>query len=211
MLRSLGNDFLSSFKRIPMLVGTNPVRSKWTIKGSEINDDPVKCHLWKSYNEKVYPPQTPDEKQRPGFVCHVKEDIRYSYKRMWYLACLVRGMSIDEALKQLQFVKKKGAEIARETLLEAQEMAVNEHNIEFKTNLWVSESFVGKSYRLKGKRRCARGRLTNIHYDYIHYFVTLEEGTPPEYYYYNKKNQTLKEMYDKWLDDMRNRKVIECL
>lgn len=80
----------------------------------------------------------------------MKEGVKYSYKRMWYVACLIRGMSIDEALKQLQFVNCKGATIATETLLEAQKMAVEDHNIEFKSNLWVSESFVGKSVRYKG-------------------------------------------------------------
>lgn len=58
---------------------------------------------------------------------------------MWYVACFVRGMSVDEAVKQLSFLKKKGAAIAKDTILEAQHMAVEEHNIEFKSNLWVGK------------------------------------------------------------------------
>lgn len=58
---------------------------------------------------------------------------------MWYIACLVRGMSVDEALRQLEFVNRKGAVVARETILEAQELAVREHNVEFKSNLWVGK------------------------------------------------------------------------
>lgn len=58
---------------------------------------------------------------------------------MWYIACFVRGMSVDEAIKQLSFLKKKGAAIAKEVILEAQRMAVEEHNIEFKSNLWVGK------------------------------------------------------------------------
>lgn len=84
------------------------------------------------------------------FTCHVKENIKYSYKKMWYIASLIRGMTIDEALKQLDFVNKKGAVAIKETLLEAQELALNEHNVEFKSNLWVSESFVGKGITIKG-------------------------------------------------------------
>lgn len=59
---------------------------------------------------------------------------------MWYIACLVRGMSVDEAIKQLKFVPKKGAKDVRETIEEAREMAVKDHNVEFPTNLWVGKS-----------------------------------------------------------------------
>lgn len=58
---------------------------------------------------------------------------------MWYIACFVRGMTVDEAVKQLSFLNRKGAVIAKEVILEAQRMAVEEHNIEFKSNLWVGE------------------------------------------------------------------------
>jgi large subunit ribosomal protein L22 len=56
---------------------------------------------------------------------------------MWYIACLVRGMTVDEAIKQLKFVVKKGAKDVRETIEEARELAVKEHNVEFASNLWV--------------------------------------------------------------------------
>ena len=58
---------------------------------------------------------------------------------MWYIASFVRGMSIDEAIKQLSFVLKKGASAVKETLLEAQEMAVKQHNVEYKSNLWICQ------------------------------------------------------------------------
>lgn len=58
---------------------------------------------------------------------------------MWYVACFVRGMSVDEALKQLPLVGRKGATIVRDTILEAQKLAVENHNVEFKTNLWIGK------------------------------------------------------------------------
>jgi len=48
-------------------------------------------------------------------------------------------MTVDEAVKQLSFMYSKGAEIAKEVILEAQCLAVEEHNVEFKSNLWVGE------------------------------------------------------------------------
>lgn len=71
------------------------------------------------------------------FICHQKCNIKYSPEKMWYVACLVRGMKIDEAIAQLKFVDKKGAVAARETLEEARELAVREHCVEFPSNLWV--------------------------------------------------------------------------
>lgn len=60
---------------------------------------------------------------------------------MWYIACLVRGMTVDEALKQLRFIIKKGAKEVRETIEEARELAIKEHNVEYASNLWVGMYF----------------------------------------------------------------------
>lgn len=48
-------------------------------------------------------------------------------------------MTIDEAIKQLNFVQKKGAKFVLDALVEAQNLAVKYHNVEFKSNLWVGE------------------------------------------------------------------------
>ena len=58
---------------------------------------------------------------------------------MWYIASFVRGMSVDEAIKQLSFSLKKGSAIVKNTIIEAQNLAVEKHNVEFKSNLWVGE------------------------------------------------------------------------
>ncbi|KAL3266785.1 hypothetical protein HHI36_010943 [Cryptolaemus montrouzieri] len=99
---------------------------------------------WLNYNKKVFPPQTPDEERRPAYVCHQRTNIKYSPKKMWYIACLVRGMTVDKAIEQLKFVPKKGAKDVLEVIEEAKALAVKDHNVEFGSNLWVAESFVGK-------------------------------------------------------------------
>lgn len=58
---------------------------------------------------------------------------------MWYVANFIKGMSVDEAIRQLKLVPKKGAKIAIDTILEAQKKAVEEHNVEYKTDLWVGK------------------------------------------------------------------------
>ncbi|KAK3719794.1 hypothetical protein RRG08_040096 [Elysia crispata] len=138
---------------------------------------------WLKYNDVVYPPTEPGEPERPAEICHSRFQIKYGTKKMWYLAQMIRGMSIDEAIKQLSFHKKKGAAHIKETLEEAQEIAVAEHNVEFKSNLWVCDSFVTKGIVVKGLRRHARQRYGMIHYRYTNYFVRLREGRPPKDYY----------------------------
>ena len=54
----------------------------------------------------------------------MRDNVKYTSKKMWHVANLVRGLSVDEALKQLDFINKKGAFIAAEVIREAQELAV---------------------------------------------------------------------------------------
>ncbi|XP_013405850.1 39S ribosomal protein L22, mitochondrial [Lingula anatina] len=94
---------------------------------------------YKRMNEIVYPPQKEGELRRPAEINHWRMRIKYSPDKMWYIACLIRGMSIDDALKQLTFYKREGGQIVKDVLLEAQEKAVKEHNVEYKSNLWVGK------------------------------------------------------------------------
>ncbi|KAJ8676320.1 hypothetical protein QAD02_012107 [Eretmocerus hayati] len=163
------------------------------------------------HNKKVYPPQGPDEEPRPAFVCHQKCNIRYSPKKMTYVTWFVRGMSVDEAIKQLSFVPKKGAGIVKETILEAQRLAVEQHNVEFKSNLWVAESFCSKAFVVKGRRKHAKGRSGEVRYTFCHYFVRLEEGKPPKDYYKHDLPETAEEMIDRWKIELRSRKIENSL
>ncbi|XP_055692106.1 39S ribosomal protein L22, mitochondrial [Lutzomyia longipalpis] len=162
---------------------------------------------FEQYNKTIFPPE--EGVVRPAYVCHVKKNIRYSPTKMWYVACLVRGMSVDEAVRQLSFVLKKGAKDVKEAILEAQQMAVEQHNVEFRSNLWVAESFVGKGKYFKGIRRHARKRMGEVEYKHCHYFVRLEEGPPPENYYPAPLNP--EQQLDKWMEQIRRRKITGSL
>lgn len=94
----------------------------------------------------------------------------------------IRGMSIDEALKQLSYVQMKGASIVKEVLLEAQDIAVREHNFEFRSKMWIAESFSTKGVVFRGWRKHARMRFGEVRYFHCHYFVRLVEGDPPPNY-----------------------------
>ncbi|XP_054724388.1 39S ribosomal protein L22, mitochondrial-like [Uloborus diversus] len=170
-----------------------------------------KVENWTAQNEWIYPPIKPGEERRPAFVNHYRTNIKYSPKKMWYVACLVRGLTVDEAIKQLSFVPKKGAVIAKEVIEEAQELAVKEHNVEFKSNLWVAQSFVGKGLVVKGLRRHAKMKIGVIHYRYCHYFVRLVEGSPPEHYYEHRRELTGDEKLEEYFNELRARRIHRTL
>ncbi|XP_055357771.1 39S ribosomal protein L22, mitochondrial-like [Paramacrobiotus metropolitanus] len=134
---------------------------------------------WPAYNNVVLPPQLPNEPRRPAQVFHMRTQIRHSEHKLWYAAMMIRGMSIDEALRQLTLNPRKSCQIVKEVLEEAQEIAIRDHNFEFKSKMWVAESFTGKGTCVKGIRRMGKGRIGHIKYNFNHYFVKLEEGDPP--------------------------------
>lgn len=162
------------------------------------------------FNKVVYPPQEPGEPPRPAFICHQKTNVKYQPKKLYVCACLIRGMTVDEALKQLKQVPRKGAVIIADTLKEARDLAVTEHNVEFKSNLWVAESFVSKGITIKGVRKHAKGRHGIIFYRYSHYFVRLEEGTPPKDYYWDLPRDGPSAL-ERYVEQLRARRIINSL
>ena len=57
--------------------------------------------------------------------------VKYTSKKMWHVANLVKGLSVDEALKQLDSSNTKGNLIAVEVI------RVKEHCLEYRSNLWL--------------------------------------------------------------------------
>ncbi|XP_026226845.1 39S ribosomal protein L22, mitochondrial [Anabas testudineus] len=161
---------------------------------------------WERKNLKVYPPQLPDELRRPAEIHHCRRQIKYSKDKMWYLAKMIRGMSIDEAVAQLEFNDKKGAKVMREVLLEAQEMAVKNHNVEYKSNLYVAESFSSKGKYLKRIRYHGRGMFGIMDKVYCHYFVKLVEGSPPK-----PEEKTSFDQAKEYVQNLKNRTIIHSL
>ncbi|XP_060082626.1 large ribosomal subunit protein uL22m-like [Ylistrum balloti] len=155
---------------------------------------------WLRNNDVVFPPQQPGEPRRPAYVCHARKRISYSQSKMWYTAGMIRGMTIDEAMKQLAFSPHKGAHIVLEVLKEAQQMAVEDHNVEFKSNLWIEESFVnvGEGVLRYAGSKIHRPRMCN-------YYVRLSEGKPPKHYYEPEKTGYQK--MQEYIKNQRARKV----
>ncbi|XP_051960856.1 39S ribosomal protein L22, mitochondrial-like [Xyrauchen texanus] len=185
------------------LLGASSTLSQvsWLHTSAELNSK-----HWERKNLIVYPPQQKDEPRRPAEIHHCRRQIKYSKDKMWYLAKLIRGMTVDQALTQLEFNDKKGAKIMKEVILEAQEMAVKNHNVEYKSNLYIAESFSSKGKYLKRIRFHGRGMFGIMDKVHCHYFVKLVEGVPP-----SVEQKTGFDQAKEYVEQLRNRTVIHSL
>lgn len=201
----------ASTKSIPLphgqtLVDTSDVRpgtEKWHEPVSQPYSQTEKFK-WPTYNDRIH---SPDGTFRPAYVCHMRTKIKYSPDKMWYIAAFIRGMSVDEALKQLKFINKKGARVVEEVVQEARDMAIKEHHFEYPTNMWVAESFAEDFDRIKSIRRHARMKIGVMRYRYISYFLKLEEGEPPLHYHPDEAPKTSEQFLEEYLQDHRNKNI----
>ena len=95
----------------------------------------------------------------------------------------IRGLSIDDAIAQMEFDVRKCAKDVKAALEDARKKALTQHNVEFPSNLWVSEALCTKGIYIKGIRKHAKLRFGTIEYKYTHILIELREGKPPKYYY----------------------------
>ena len=180
-------------------------------KNFESTKDPFPTpKRWLQMNDYMFEPQSPDEPKRRAVYYHVRDNIKYSPKKMWYICCLVRGLSVDEAIKQLSFVPKKGAVLAKEVLEEAQEKAMATGLFEFKSNMWIGQCHATKGVVFKGIRKHARFRMGEIRCFHTHLFYALVEG-PPQQNYYFPGPLTNKQRLDAYVNWLRERRITNSI
>ncbi|XP_060049357.1 large ribosomal subunit protein uL22m-like [Erinaceus europaeus] len=162
---------------------------------------------WEKKNKIVYPPQMPGEPRGPAGIYHCGRQVKYNKDKMWYLATLIRGMSVDQALAHLEFCDKKGTQIIKEILLEAQDTAVRDHNVEFLSILRIAEFHSRYGQYLKHIRYHSRGYFGIMEKVYCHYFVKLVEGSPPP----PKATEMAIAHAKEYVEQLRNRTIIHSL
>ena len=87
--------------------------------------------------------------------------LRTSPQKLNLVAALIRGKSVDKALTDLTFSKKRIAEDVKKCLQSAIANAENNHNLDV-DDLIVAEAYVGKNLIMKRGRPRARGRYGRI-------------------------------------------------
>jgi large subunit ribosomal protein L22 len=100
--------------------------------------------------------------------------IRVSPRKLGMVADAIRGKSVQRALADLSFSRKRIALVVRETVRSAVANAENNHGLNV-DSLVVSEIWVGKSRVLHRGRPRARGRYGKIEKFYSQLTVKLGE------------------------------------
>ena len=96
-------------------------------------------------------------------VPHFKFLTRFNF----FAATFIRGMTVDEALKELKFIDKKGARVVEEVLIEAREMALQDHHFEYPTNMWIAES-TSEMFKIYKNLRRHRGlKMGTVKHRYV--------------------------------------------
>jgi large subunit ribosomal protein L22 len=100
--------------------------------------------------------------------------LRVSPQKLNLLAQLIRGKTVDKALADLAFTRKRSALDVRKTLESAIANAENNHNLDV-DDLVVAEAYVGNGMVLKRFSPRARGRAGRIRKPFSQLTVVVRE------------------------------------
>jgi len=103
------------------------------------------------------------------------KSMRISPTKLNLVAGVIRKMKVEEALVQLEFMRKRIAEEVKVCLESAIANAENNHNLNI-DNLFISEVLVSKSLVMKRIRPRAKGRSARILKPFSRLAIILEES-----------------------------------
>lgn len=147
----------------------------------------------------------------PQIVYGMRRDVASSPWKLNLVAKQIRGMTVDDALTQLQFSPKKAAQYIHSVLTLTKLNAEVQFGIEDAGQMHVFESYVGKGNNLRRIRYHAQGRSGQVTKPRTHYFLKIKEGPA-----YVKPKDPLKKWYMKTKRDQlqlyeRPKRVIHSL
>ena len=100
--------------------------------------------------------------------------LRISPRKLNLVAQSIRGLSVQRALNELEFSRKRIADDVRKALYSAISNAENNHNLDI-DNLVVAEAFVGKNLVMKRFAARARGRASRIEKPFSEITIVVRE------------------------------------
>lgn len=103
----------------------------------------------------------------------VLKNVAIAPKKLNVVAGIVRGQSVEEALKVLRFMNKKAAKIVYQAIKSASSNAVHNGEGTQASDLQVSSIYVGKGMKLKRYRCGSRGMAERYTHTKSHLFVNL--------------------------------------
>ena len=105
------------------------------------------------------------------------KSLRISPQKLNIIASMIRGKSIEEALKNLMMCRKRAAKDVQKLLLSVIANAETNHGLDI-DELFIREAYVGKGITMKRFMARARGRGSRIikPFSRINIIVGISEG-----------------------------------
>jgi large subunit ribosomal protein L22 len=100
--------------------------------------------------------------------------LRISPRKLNLVAQSIRGLSVQRALNELEFSRKRIAGDVKKALYSAVSNAENNHNLDI-DNLVVAEAYVGKNLVMKRFAARARGRASRIEKPFSEITIVVRE------------------------------------
>ena len=112
--------------------------------------------------------------QKNNTVKAINKNVRCSPRKISLVLDYIRGKKVDEAIRDLQFARKRIAHDVSKTVKSAVSNAENNHQYDI-DNLFIKEAFVGRSLVMKRYRPRAKGRASPIKKPFSRITIVLEE------------------------------------
>ena len=109
----------------------------------------------------------------------INKNVRSSPRKIAIVLDYIRGKKVDNAIRDLDFTRKKVALDVKKTVQSAISNAENNYQYDI-DNLYVKEAYVGKSIVMKRFRPRAKGRAAPILKPYSSVTIILSEAKQME-------------------------------
>ena len=109
-----------------------------------------------------------------SLVKAINKNVRTSARKLALVCNFIKGKKADDALRDLEFSRKRVAKDVSKTVKSAISNAENNYQYDI-DNLFVKEAYVGKSLVMKRFRPRAKGRASPIKKPFSRITIVLEE------------------------------------
>ena len=109
-----------------------------------------------------------------SLVKAINKNVRTSPRKLALVCNFIKGKKVDNALRDLEFSRKRISKDVSKTVKSAISNAENNYQYDI-DNLYVKEAYVGKSLVMKRYRPRAKGRASPIKKPFSRITVILEE------------------------------------
>ena len=121
-----------------------------------------------------------NKQKNENIVKAINKNVKSSPRKINLILKSITGMGVNEAVKNLNFARKRIAHDIKKTVQSAVANAENNHQYDI-DKLYIKEAYAGKAIVLKRFRARAKGRASPIKKPYSNVTIILSENNKVEH------------------------------